>query len=134
MIPGEFSSWASGNLSKLQTEVSEWSQHNFGNQSSVNPLLGVGEEIGELAEEVEHASNLILILGRLHHAYLKRGQDIRRTENHSAAIRDAVGDIIIYLLDFCHRENVSLERCVIDAWNEVSKRDWVAERKSTGRA
>lgn len=128
MIPGEISTWAKGDLTGLQAEVAAWSERNFGDQPSVNPLLGIGEELGELTEEADHVSSLILILGRLHHAYLKRYQDIRSNENHSAAIRDAVGDIIIYLLDFCHRENVSLERCLIDAWNEVKQRDW---RKNT---
>lgn len=96
-------------LHQIQSEVAEWSTRNFGQQPSVNPLLGVVEEVGELS-----------------HAYLKRQQGIRGTpEEHAAAIRDAVGDIVIFLCDFCAREGINLGNAVEDTWRKVSQRNWV---------
>lgn len=71
----------------LCTEVGEWSIRNFGDQPPENPLLGVLEEIGELS-----------------HAYLKSLQGIRGTpEEHLDALRDGVGDAVVFLADFCIR-------------------------------
>lgn len=94
-------------LSELQYQVKVWSRKNFGDQPSWKPLLGVGEEVGEL-----------------NHSYLKLSQGIRMNEDHQAKMRDAVGDIVIYLADFCDREGINLEECVNDAWQEVEARDW----------
>jgi len=98
------------NLVTLQQAVAEWSEKNFGTQEAWKPLLGVGEELGEL-----------------NHAYLKMSQKIRQNENHEAKLKDAVGDIVIYLADFCASYGISLDECVTTAWNEVSKRDWTKE-------
>lgn len=77
----------------LVTEVGEWSRENFGDQPARYPLLGIGEEIGELATSV-----------------LKRAQGIDTadkytdpTEVGAVAEKDAVGDITIYLADFTSR-------------------------------
>lgn len=101
-------------LSDWQGDVREWSTRNFGNVPSWQPLLGIGEELGEL-----------------NHAHLKAVQGIRGTaEEHRAAQVDAVGDILIYLLDYCSRENIDALQCLRQAWNEVSQRDWVKYPKS----
>jgi len=106
--------WHHGDLSILQGQIAAWAIYNFGDPPAWECLLGLQEELGELS-----------------HAFLKRQQGIRNDEKHSENIRDAVGDIVIFLLDFCRRENLSFERCLIETWNTVSKRDWVAERKNT---
>lgn len=100
------------NLHDLQNDVGDWSHKNFGNQPSYRPLLGVAEEVGELC-----------------HSHLKTEQGIRTAENHQAKKCDAVGDIVIYLADYCYRENISLNECVADAWEEVRKRDWTKNKK-----
>jgi len=83
-------------LSKIEEEVAEWSRRNFGAQvskttgqelGSLAPLLGLGEELGEL-EEARSKGDLFLL-------------------------RDAVGDCFIYLLDYCSREELSFE----SLWN-----------------
>jgi NTP pyrophosphatase (non-canonical NTP hydrolase) len=95
-------------LTQIQLEIEAWSVRNFGKQPSWCPLLGVTEEVGELS-----------------HAYLKRQQGIRgTTEEHNEALRDAVGDIMIYLLDFCGREGINLEDILDETWNQVKQRDW----------
>lgn len=94
-------------LQDIQKEVYQWSKQNFGDQPSWRPLLGIGEELGEL-----------------NHAYLKRAQGIRTNEDHEEGIRDAVADIMIYLCDFCSRENIDLEEELIATWDRVKKRNW----------
>lgn len=94
--------------SNVASELELWVKHNFPDAEAWQPLLGAGEEIGEL-----------------YHAFLKRAQGIRLNEPHDENIRDAIGDIIIYLLHFCLIEGIDLEECVAYAWDEVvSKRDW----------
>lgn len=78
-------------LNELQTAVGDWSKNNFGNQQSkaepalvlgsLAPLLGVGEEIGELAEST-------------------------RVEDQ----QDALSDIVIYLCDYAVREGFDLSQ------------------------
>lgn len=99
------------NLTQLQAEVGRWACRNFPNQEPLVTLLGVGEEMGEL-----------------YHAFLKRHQGIRLDEDHTANIKDAVGDIIIYLANFCALEGISLDDCVSKAWEEVKQRDWRHEK------
>ena len=96
-------------LQQFQDEVTVWSSANFGDDGeSVDPLLGIAEEVGELC-----------------HAYLKRKQGIRGTaDQHRAAIVDAVGDICIYLADFCRREGLFLDEIIERTWAQVKTRNW----------
>lgn len=102
-------------FTELQAEVAKWSLANFGHAPAWHPLLGIGEEVGEL-----------------NHAFLKAAQGIRGTaEEHRQAAADAVGDIAIYLADFCHRYGLDMSECVAVAWNTVKNRDW-SKRPMTG--
>lgn len=96
-------------LRDLQAEVRHWSDYNFPTAQSYYPLLGVQEELGELS-----------------HAFLKMQQGIRGTpEEHRDAMMDAVGDIVIFLADFCGRNNMDLQQAVRSTWRKVEQRDWV---------
>jgi NTP pyrophosphatase (non-canonical NTP hydrolase) len=99
-------------LVKLQQQVDKWHKYNFGGENdlenAIDNLLGVSEEVGELC-----------------HAILKHKQGIRKTENHLENAKDAVGDIVIFLLNFCNRMEFSFSDCVQNAWDEVKDRDWV---------
>jgi NTP pyrophosphatase (non-canonical NTP hydrolase) len=98
-------------LNKLRDEVGEWSERNFGKQESWRPLLGIGEELGELQ-----------------HAYLKRAQGIRVNEDHNAKLKDAIGDMLIYLANFAAIEKLELEQILGDTWNQVKQRNWNANK------
>lgn len=91
-------------LEATQVKVGKWSRANFGRQAShiipiideddievclesLVPLLGIGEEIGELTSAVRHWE----------------GQDYDDDE-----VRDALGDIGVYLCDFASREGFQL--------------------------
>lgn len=64
-------------------------------------------------------------VGKLSHAFLKREQGIRGTkEEHDAAIKDAVADILIYLCDFCNCEKIDMLEELNKTWLQVSQRDW----------
>lgn len=92
----------------LQQRVSVWSQYNFPNNEPYFPLLGVTEEVGEL-----------------NHAYLKSLQGIRGSSSqHRNDMRDSVGDIFVYLADFCEANDLDMTACVNYAWDQVKKRDW----------
>lgn len=76
---------------KLQETLWDWQDRNFGpNGESAAPrhcFLGMCEEAGELI-----------------HSILKMSQGIRGTkEEHIADIKDAIGDIMVYLINFYHR-------------------------------
>lgn len=94
-------------LDRIQDEQREWVRHNFGGRPAWMPLLGLQEELGELA-----------------HHFLKREQGIRVSEDHNEGIRDSVADIVIFLLDFCSAEGICLEEEVVTTWPKVQARDW----------
>ncbi len=103
------------NLRDIQQDHKMWVKHNFGDRPSTHPLLGVGEEYGELI-----------------HAHLKCEQGIRGTpEEHHAAKIDAVGDIVLFLMDYCTAEDIDMQEAIEQTWAEVQKRDWKSN-PSTG--
>jgi NTP pyrophosphatase (non-canonical NTP hydrolase) len=102
------------NLFELQNEHREWLAHNFPDQQKHDALLGLVEEVGELA-----------------HAHLKNSQGIRGTSaEHLEAMSDAIGDIVIYLASYCNTNGFDLEGCVVNAWFEVKQRDWQKHPKT----
>ncbi len=96
------------NLRTLQEEHMEWLEKNFPQQQGHDPLLGIVEELGELA-----------------HAHLKASQNIRGTPEalHAEAF-DAIGDIVIYLASYCNSNGFDLHDAVTYTWSKVQKRDW----------
>jgi NTP pyrophosphatase (non-canonical NTP hydrolase) len=96
---------------RLQREVAEWSLRNFGTQAdgTVDRLLGMGEELGELD-----------------HAILKQRHGIRGSwEQHEREAQDAFGDLIISSMDFAARRGWDAEAVVAETWSRVQRRDWV---------
>ena len=101
------------NMQRLQSEQRAWAEKNFPNSTCSDSFEGIVEEVGELS-----------------HARLKMRQGIRGTKvEHEAAEQDAIGDIVIYIADYCNRRGISLDTCVETAWDTVKKRDW---RKNKG--
>jgi len=79
-------------IQDFQAEQKAWTEKNFGAGPSDHPLLGLFEEFGELC-----------------HAELKAAQGIRGSEEqHVAAAKDAVGDIMIYLADYASKRGVNV--------------------------
>ena len=76
------------NYSALQSEVGTWSREQFGEQSRTFPLMGVNEELGELAHSCQ--------------------------QNERDEVIDGIGDVMLYLADFCSLSEIELERCSRD--------------------
>jgi len=100
---------------ELQNRLQIWLNHNFPNTTSDQQFKGVVEELGELS-----------------HADLKgeqgiRGYDKTKTEEE---IKDAVGDLVIYLCNYCTTKNINFKECVDIAFSEVIGRDWIKYPKN----
>jgi NTP pyrophosphatase (non-canonical NTP hydrolase) len=105
-------------LDLVQRECAVWQAKNFpaSREKPVHPLLGVVEEVGELA-----------------HAFLKCEQGIRGTpEEHADAMQDAVGDMLIFLMDFCTQKGWRVSDLLKKTWGQVKLRDWT-KNKSDGK-
>lgn len=103
-------------LTNLTKEVGQWARKNFGTRPAHQQVLGICEEAGELA-----------------HAQLKLEQGIRGTDKeHIAEMKDALGDIIIYMADLCYIRGFDFEEIVFTTWDKVSKRDWTKDKKKGG--
>jgi len=96
------------NLIKLQDEMHEWREKNFPDSYAGHQLLGVVEEVGELC-----------------HAVLKLEQGIRGDEKELMRDeRDAIGDIAIYLMQYCAERGYCFEKILGTTWDQVKQRDW----------
>ena len=76
-------------VTEIQEQHWEWAQRNFdaekGWEQALHPLAGVTEEIGELSFAEERSDTL--------------------------AMKDAIGDVMIYLLDVCNRTGIKIDNC-----------------------
>lgn len=96
------------NFEEIQKQHKKWVEYNFGDHDPEDPFLGIVEELGEMA-----------------HARLKRKEGIRGSkETHTLKIKDACGDICLYLMDFCRTEGYELFEALAETWEHVKKRDW----------
>jgi NTP pyrophosphatase (non-canonical NTP hydrolase) len=105
-----------GWLQRIQEEHTKWSMDNFDEQDVFKMLAGVMEELGELA-----------------HALLKQSQGIRGSyQEHEEAGKDAVGDIVIFIIAVCMIKSWDLTTIIQDVWTKVvKKRNW-KENKEDG--
>lgn len=104
-----------GELNVFQASVTEWLKRQpFYPQQPHQPLLGIGEELGELM-----------------HAHLKCEQKIRGSSaEHLEAKKDAIGDILVYMAGYCEATGLKLGDCLERAWEEVRQRDWNKNRET----
>lgn len=105
------------NLEILQEDVKKWLAHNFPEATADEQFKGVVEELGELAR-----------------ADLKTEQGIRGFTPEIGKLKsmDAIGDIVIYLINYCNVKGYSFLDCIAMAWSDVSKRDWIAHPEGPG--
>lgn len=103
-------------LEQIQAEVKKWTKENFPSASLWEPLLGMGEELGEL-----------------YHAHLKWMQGIRGAPDSLAEeAKDALGDLLIFTMHYCNLRGWNLEEILIEVWSRVKKRDWILDRERGG--
>lgn len=96
-------------INELITEVRKWYKDR-GIAEFSNPLaqcMKVVEEVGELVYELNRVPQ-----------NLYTHKDLSQNEN----IQDAVGDIIISLMNFCNISNLHLTTCVNKSYNQIKNR------------
>lgn len=106
-------------FAEVQSRARAWQSKNFDihDKTATHNLLGVGEEVGELM-----------------HAHLKGEQGIRHTPEQIKAMKEnAVGDIIIFLSNYCYAENIDIAKSVEDVLNEIEQRDWRKNPLNAGK-
>lgn len=94
-------------VAQTQQAIYEWSLEQFGDQDPENPLIGAQEELGEVSRIV-----------------LKGKQGIRQEELADEDLEMEVADIVIYLMDFCARNDVDLAEGLHRARTKVLDRDF----------
>lgn len=102
---------------EFQMEVAAWAIRNFDPKPSAYVLLGVIEELGEICRAV-----------------LKREQHIRPEDTTQDKIADEVGDVLIYLANFCSLEGINMGVAANKKWAKVRQRDWRADPERGGQA
>lgn len=90
-------------MHEIQDQVAQWEEKNCPDMTAEDKLIGIMEELGELA----HAN----FKGRL------LGRDTREQEV------DAVGDIVIFLMGYCNKREINLCHTVGMVWGKVQRRD-----------
>ena len=99
------------NLTGLQAEIAGWRRHNFPDSGAMEQYMGMVEELGELSHEL-----------------LKDRQGIRDASEEKA--KDALGDMLIFAMNFCSCMGWSFEEILYGTWEDVvKKRDWQANPK-----
>jgi NTP pyrophosphatase (non-canonical NTP hydrolase) len=117
-------------LDKLQEEVAQWAAQNFPTRNTNKRLIGMTEEIGEFAfqklEELLPFIHMVRQLGRVAHHHNKQLDGIRGSyEFHDEKIQDALGDIFLFMTDYCELKEWKIADVIQKTWNEVKQRDWI---------
>lgn len=95
-------------LEKLQVDLLRWQIKNFRPCTKDQMLKGIIEEIGELC-----------------HFDLKQEQKIRHTyEECESGIKDSVGDLVIYLMQYCTHRGIVFEEIIRKTAEQVLSRNW----------
>lgn len=96
------------NFTNLAKIIDIWASYNFGIlRNPQDRLIGIGEEFGELC-----------------HATLKESQNIRGTpEEHRLHAQDAIGDMLIYIADYCAIRKFDLQDIMNSVVRKVVQRD-----------
>lgn len=116
---------------KFLHEITEWQRKNFPEAKPYQPLLGLVEEVSELADTT--LPSLQSAIGRLSHHHLKMEQEIRGSfAEHFQAKKDAVGDIFIFLVHYCTLNGFHITEALMETWAVVRERNW-KENPLTGR-
>lgn len=93
---------------EIQRQQAIWEQRNFPDVTTDQIMIGIAEEVGELA-----------------HAHLKLAAGIRMNEGLDAKLKDAIGDIAIFLIAYCNLNGLDFSEIVYKTWETVRSRDWI---------
>lgn len=130
-------------LIAVQKEQVAWSEKNFGKQPALNPLEGMIEELLEFTEAWDDKEDRAAELGAEARAKFEQAKEDARVNvtaepnledftawkveaTYTEAIIDAIGDIAIYMLDYCGKKgwqfnDIWLGRSFLD---EKGRKNW----------
>ena len=94
-------------LGKLQAEIRDWRMYNFPDTTPTEQYMGMVEELGELS-----------------HTMLKDIQGIRGGGVAEDEMKDAIGDLSIFMINFCDMKGWDYEKVLALTWEQVAGRDW----------
>lgn len=123
-------------LDDYQHEVGTWAKKNFDREDrvyeAIDPFYGVVEEVGEMSRAILKGKQNIRSYAKLANTDIGLEDDpIKAKElKIQAKIKDSIGDIMIYLLDYCYRNKLDLQDILRDTWEEVGSRDWILYPKN----
>jgi len=120
-------------LNFIQLKIFEWASKNFANPSIENTSPELLNE--RIPDRIQQLMGIAEETGELFHTDLKEYQKIRGYDNKKFANderEDAVGDIVIYLLNYCSYNNIKLEEVILNISSKVLKRDWIKCKLSGG--
>lgn len=115
-------------LTRVQAEISDWAQEQFGDNPSHHPLyegaklfsippfLGMVEEMGEIAAP---------------QAKRHQGRKFKDGKGYKEAIEDGLADLLIFACDFSRREGIQLAETLDHVWQTVKARrqvSWEADK------
>lgn len=69
-------------------------------------------------------NTLLIAMGKIAHAHLKKAQNVRISEDHVANIKYNIAKSILILENYCAMENYNYAQTVEMVWNRVKQRDW----------
>ena len=114
LIEWSFFTQLSYELILFQRSLAAWREKNFPDSGAEEQFIGMVEELGEIAQ-----------------AKLKLKQGIRgNAEDWKTKEKDAIGDLFIYMLNYCSCKKISIFECINLAWSEVKQRDWIKYPKN----
>ena len=118
-------------ISDLQFMLNVYRKGN--DQDNTDPETIKGQNIVEMINQLGKTVGYRLLLGMMEelgeiaHVHLKREQGIRigrDKEQCEYRIKDGVGDLLIYLINYCDSQGFTMKEAFDLAWMEVRDRDW----------
>lgn len=95
-------------LDELQARLFDWQKTKYPMSNVWTDIAGIAEEFGELA-----STQIDIMVGR----------EPDNFEDNDAAMKDAIGDIMVYLGQLASKHGLSLEECYESAAEEVTDDD-----------
>jgi NTP pyrophosphatase (non-canonical NTP hydrolase) len=95
---------AEDHLTELQLSLFAWQQENYPNSTVWTDIAGIAEEFGELA-----STQIDVMIGR----------EPEKFDSNEEAMKDAIGDVLIYLSQLASKHNISFAQALHSASAEI---------------
>lgn len=119
----------------IQYKLAHWQKKMFPNTKKGHPSRGIAEEFGETAEMLMNFLVAARGIGKIHQAYLKNSQGIRKMtlQKMKEQIADGIADILIFAVQECSNQELDMLELYRGVALEVMRRDW-KKNPTTGKS